>query len=244
MVEKLAVDFINHKGRILVVDGYAGWDPQERIKIRTYCTRTYHALFMRNMLITPTEKELQEDFTRGVHMNIFNAGELMCSKNISGVNTTSLTALDLVNRKISILGTQYAGETNKAIFKTLQYYYPRKGLMTFHGAATVGTDNKTTLMCGLSGSGKTALAVRSRNRKLLADDELCWGDKGIFNINGGCYAKVSNLEKEVEPEIYNSIKFGSICENVSFYKKSRDINFNDNSITENSRVSFPLNYLD
>lgn len=109
LIQNLAIDYINHNKKIFIVDGYAGWDPKHRVKVRTYCTRTYHALFMRNMLVKPTEKELEEDFSRGVDINVFNAGEMEISKNIAGVNSNTISAVNLSQKKLVLLGTQFAG---------------------------------------------------------------------------------------------------------------------------------------
>lgn len=243
LVEKIAIDYINHKGRCIVVDGYAGWDAHHRVKVRTYCTRTYHALFMRNMLIRPTEQELEEDFSKGVDINIFNAGEMMISPNIPGLKSGTCTALNLTQQRMVILGTQFAGEMKKSVFKILHYVFPRRGILTLHASANLNADGHSTIMCGLSATGKTALSLRSDKRKLIGDDEICWGDDGIFNIEGGVYAKIINLDRKVEPEIFDGIRFGAIVENANFYPGSRELNFNDTTITPNSRTSFPLNYL-
>jgi phosphoenolpyruvate carboxykinase (ATP) len=243
LIEKIAIDYINHKGRCIVVDGYAGWDKNNRVKVRTYCTRTYHALFMRNMLIRPTLKETNEDFSRGVDINIFNAGEMQVSPNLPGLKSGTVTTLNLSQQKMIILGTQFAGEMKKSVFKILHYVYPRRGILSLHSSATLNPDGSSTIMCGLSATGKTALSLRSDTRKLIGDDEICWGDEGIFNIEGGVYAKIINLDKNVEPEIYNGIRFGAIVENANFHEGTRELNFNDISITPNSRTSFPLDYL-
>lgn len=195
------------------------------------------------MLIRPTEKELEEDFSKGVDINIFNAGELEVSKNLKGLTSNMVTVLNLTQRKMVILGTQFAGEMKKSVFKILQYYLPRKNILTLHASATMNSNGTTSVMCGLSATGKTALGLRSDKRKIIGDDETCWNDDGIFNIEGGCYAKIINLDKHTEPEIYNSIQYGSIVENASFAPFSRDINFSDTSITPNARTAFPLNFL-
>lgn len=147
------------------------------------------------MLIRPTEQELDEDFSRGVDINIFNAGEMSTSRNIPGFTANMVTGLSLSQRKMVILGSQFAGEMKKSVFKILQYYYPRKNILTLHSSATLNPDGTSTLMCGLSATGKTALGLRSSKRKLIGDDEICWSKEGIFNIEGGCYAKIINLEK-------------------------------------------------
>lgn len=241
VLEKFAVSFLNHNRRCIVVDGYAGWNPQHRMKIRVFCTRSYHALFMRNMLIQPTAQELVEDFAKGVDIHIFNAGEMSVSKNIEGLTASTVCSLNLAEKKMVILGTQFAGEMKKSIFKIMHYFFPKKGILTLHASAAQSSTGYT-IMCGLSGTGKTALALR-KEFKIIGDDELCWGPDGIFGIEGGCYAKLINLKYEDEPEIYDAMKFGSILENVMFYPDTRDVNYNDATLTQNTRGSFPLNFL-
>jgi phosphoenolpyruvate carboxykinase (ATP) len=194
LLEKFAVSFINHHNRCIVVDGYAGWNKEHRLKIRVFCTRSYHALFMRNMLIVPTEQELVEDFAKGPDLHIFNAGEMNVSKNIEGLTDSTVCALSLSEKKMVILGTQFAGEMKKSILKTIHYFFPKKGILTLHASA-FQAKNGYTIMCGLSGTGKTALALH-KDFKLLGDDELCWGPEGLFGVEGGCYAKTINLSEE------------------------------------------------
>ena len=165
------------------------------------------------------------------------------SKNIPGATSNMITSLNLSQQKMVILGTQFAGEMKKSVFKILQYVFPRKNILTLHAACTLNSNGTSTIMCGLSATGKTALALRSDKRKIIGDDETCWSNDGVFNIEGGCYAKIIDLDRTVEPEIYNSIRYGSIIENASFYPHTRKINFNDTTITPNSRTSFPLNFL-
>jgi phosphoenolpyruvate carboxykinase (ATP) len=169
LVERLVTDYISHKHRVFVVDGYAGWDSANRIKVRTFTSRSYHALFMRNMLIRPSLEDLENDFSKGVDMHIFNAGDLQASKNIEGITGDMVTALNLKEKKLVIMGSQFAGEMKKGIFKMLQYYYPKKGILTLHASVTEGSKGDTALLCGLSGTGKTALVMNSY-RKLLGDD--------------------------------------------------------------------------
>lgn len=166
------------------------------------------------------------------------------SKNIPGLSSNMVTSLNLSQQKMTILGTQFAGEMKKSVFKILQYIYPRKNILTLHASCTLNKNGTSTLMCGLSATGKTALGLRSHDRKIIGDDETCWTSNGIFNIEGGCYAKIIDLDKHVEPEIYKAIKYGSIVENASFHPNSRSLNFSDTSITPNHRTSFPLNFLD
>lgn len=121
------------------------------------------------------------------------------SNNIPGINDNMVSALNLSGKMMVLLGSQFAGELNKGIFKILNYYYPRRGLLTLHCSALLNSDDSTTLMCGVIGTGKTALSLRAKNVKIIGDDEICWGPKGVFNLEGGCYAKVNNLVKDIEP---------------------------------------------
>ena len=197
-----------------MVDGYAGWDPEYRIKIRVICSRAYHGLFMRNMLIKPSKKELQEDFAEGADYYIFNAGEFHANTSVPGVNIKTAVSLNFQQRKMVILGTQYAGEMKKGVFTIMNYLMPKQGHLPLHTSANVGKDGDVSLFFGLSGTGKTALSAVG-DRELIGDDEHVWTDNGIFNIEGGCYAKCINLSAEKEPDIYNAIKFGAVLENIS-----------------------------
>jgi phosphoenolpyruvate carboxykinase (ATP) len=237
-----------------VVDGYVGWDPRYRLKIRVLCSRVYHALFMRNMLIVPTQRELETDFSKGVDFHIFNAGDMFCTKQIQGVGSETCVSVDLTGRKMSIIGTQYAGEMKKGVFGVTQYVYPKQGILTVHASCNEGPKGDTTILFGLSGTGKTTLSADPK-RKLIGDDEHAWTDSGVFNIEGGCYAKCIDLSPETEPDIYNAIKslsflslnsirFGSVVENVRFHDDSeRDIDYHNTSVTENTRCSYPLEYI-
>jgi phosphoenolpyruvate carboxykinase (ATP) len=149
----------------------------------------------------------------------------------------------LTEKKITILGTQYAGEMKKGVFGLMHYLMPKKGILSLHTSANEGEKGDVTLLFGLSGTGKTTLSADPK-RKLIGDDEHCWSQDGIFNIEGGCYAKAVALSAKNEPEIYNAIRFGSVLENVKFTDEtSREVNYNDISITENTRVSYPLEYI-
>ena len=236
-----AVDFLNTKDYLYVVDGYAGWDVQHRIKIRIICTRAYHALFMNNMLIRPSMEELENfgepDWT------IINSGQFPCNRMNKGMTSSTTISLNLDLQQVVILGTQYAGEMKKGIFSIMHYLMPKRGVLSLHSSANEDpVTGETAVFFGLSGTGKTTLSADPK-RNLIGDDEHCWSDEGIFNIEGGCYAKCINLSQESEPEIFSAIKFGTVLENVVFNDYTRYVDYTDNSITENTRASYPIDYI-
>jgi phosphoenolpyruvate carboxykinase (ATP) len=235
-----AVDYLNTRPQLYVFDGFAGWDPKYRIKVRVVCARAYHALFMRNMLIRPTEEELQNygtpDFT------ILNAGQFPANRYTSGMTSTTSVAIDFARREMVILGTQYAGEMKKGIFTVMHYLMPKAGVLSLHSSANEGPNGDVSLFFGLSGTGKTTLSA-DPSRLLIGDDEHCWSDDGVFNIEGGCYAKTIGLSAEKEPEIYNAIRYGSVLENVVFDEETRHVDYDDVSITENTRCAYPIEYI-
>lgn len=244
LCESRAIDYISSRPRVYVVDGYAGWDAKHRIKVRVICVRPYHALFMRNMLIVPTQEELQRDFLVGEpDYTVINAGEFSSSKLFSGINGKTAVCVNFSDRRLSILGTQYAGEMKKGVFTIMQYLMPKRGILSMHASANEGVNGDVTILFGLSGTGKTTLST-DPNRKLIGDDEHCWTDEGVFNIEGGCYAKCIGLSKAKEPEVFNAIKFGAVLENIEFHDMhSRVVNYNNISITENTRCSYPLEFI-
>ncbi|KND03954.1 phosphoenolpyruvate carboxykinase [ATP] [Spizellomyces punctatus DAOM BR117] len=235
-----AIDYLNTRSRLYVFDGFAGWDPKYRIKVRIVCARAYHALFMRNMLIRPTDEELanfgEPDFT------IFNAGEFPANRYTTGMTSTTSICLNFKRAEMVILGTQYAGEMKKGIFTVMHYYMPKAGVLSLHSSANEGPDGDVSLFFGLSGTGKTTLSA-DPHRFLIGDDEHCWSDDGIFNIEGGCYAKCIDLSAEKEPEIFNAIRFGSVLENVVYDPVSRIVDYSDSSKTENTRCAYPIEYI-
>src|SRR5690606_9582345 len=190
-----------------VIDGFAGWDPKYRIKVRVICTRAYHALFMHNMLIRPTKEELANfgdpDWV------IYNAGQMHANLKVPSVSTHTSVDLDFRTREFVILGSEYAGEMKKGVFTVLNYILPKQGVLSMHCSANEGDQGDTALFFGLSGTGKTTLSAAPK-RHLIGDDEHGWSDEGIFNFEGGCYAKTINLSPEGEPEIFHAIRFGSI----------------------------------
>lgn len=236
-----SMDYLNTRERLYVVDAYAGWDKKYRLKVRIICTRAYHALFMQNMLIMPTEEELanfgEPDYT------IFNAGGFPANRYTSKMTSKTTVDVHLEKKEIVILGTEYAGEMKKGIFSIMNYLMPLQDVLPMHCSANVGEDEDVTLLFGLSGTGKTTLSADPK-RHLIGDDEHCWTDEGVFNIEGGCYAKAIDLSAENEPDIFNAIRFGTVLENVVYDKKTRVVDYTDTSITENTRASYPINYID
>jgi phosphoenolpyruvate carboxykinase (ATP) len=233
-----AIDYLNTRERLYVVDGYAGWDSDHQIKVRVICCRPYHALFMHNMLIRPTREQL-ERFGEPDCV-IFNAGGFPANSMTADMTSKTSVGLSLDVREVVILGTEYAGEMKKAVFSLMNYLMPKVGVLSMHCSATTARNgDHSAVLFGLSGTGKTTLSA-DPHRLLVGDDEHCWTDEGVFNIEGGCYAKAIGLTREAEPEIFDAIKFGAILENVIYDEQSQHVDFTNTSITENTRASYPL----
>ena len=235
-----ALDYLNTCERLYCFDGFAGWDPKHRIKVRVICSRPYHALFMHTMLIRPTHEELASFGTPD--LVIYNAGAFPANRLTTGMGSTTSIDLSLEDRELVILGTEYAGEMKKGVFTVANYFSPKRGLLSMHCSATA--DKKTgvsSLLFGLSGTGKTTLSADPK-RHLIGDDEHVWSDEGIFNIEGGCYAKAINLTPENEPDIFQALRFGAVLENVVL-DEDRDVDYTDTSITENTRGAYPIEFI-
>lgn len=235
-----AIDYLNTRQKLYVIDGFGGWDPNERIKVRIICSRPYHALFMWNMLIRPTDEQLasfgEPDYV------IFNAGQFPANRYTTGMTSKTSVDLSFERQEIVILGTEYAGEMKKGIFTVMNYIMPKKGVLSMHCSANEGDDGDVSLFFGLSGTGKTTLSA-DPHRHLIGDDEHCWTEDGVHNIEGGCYAKAIDLSAENEPEIYGAIKFGTVLENVVYDKRTHAVDFSDVSITQNTRAAYPIEYI-
>lgn len=232
----IALEYLKSLDRVFVFDGFAGWDKKFQLKVRVICERAYHCLFMYNMLVRPTKEELV-DFEPDV--TIFNAGR--CKKSLT--ESKCMVGFNLQELDVVILGTEYAGEMKKGIFTIMHYLMPLKDVLSLHSSVNVSKNNPDdiSIFFGLSGTGKTTLSTEE-NRLLIGDDEHCWTDDGLFNIEGGCYAKCIGLKKEKEPEIWNAIKFGALLENVVLDSGNR-VDFEDSSITPNTRVSYPIYHI-
>ena len=236
-----ALDYLKTRERLYCFDGFAGWDPEiSHQGARHLSPRPYHALFMHTMLIRPTREELagfgQPDLT------IYNAGAFPANRLTSGMGSTTSIDLNLEARELIILGTEYAGEMKKGVFTVANYFAPKRGLLSMHCSAT--SDKETgasSLLFGLSGTGKTTLSADPK-RHLIGDDEHVWTDDGIFNIEGGCYAKAINLTPESEPDIFRALRFGAVLENVVL-EEDRTVDYTDVSITQNTRGAYPIEFI-
>lgn len=240
-VKAQAVSHLNAKPRLYVMDGFAGHDEKYRIKVRVITSRPYHALFMHNMLIRPSQDELatfgEPDYV------IYNAGDADADNSIDGVTSKTCVSLSLDHGEIVILGTEYAGEMKKGVFTVMNYLMPKAGHLSMHCSATVETKgDKSAILFGLSGTGKTTLSA-DPTRELVGDDEHVWTDDGIFNIEGGCYAKAIDLSRDREPAIFDALRFGAVLENVK-YNDNHEVDYTDVSITQNTRGCYPIEHID
>ena len=230
--------FVDGK-ELYVFDGFVGADPENRLPIRVINDHAWQSLFVHQLLIRPSATELEShepEFTI-ICINDFEA--------IPEVDGTSSNAFILINlsKKLVLIGTtNYAGEIKKAIFSVMNFILPSKGVFPMHCSANIGKDGDTSLFFGLSGTGKTSLSADPQ-RMLIGDDEHGWSDKGIFNFEGGCYAKCINLKEKHEPQIWNAVKNGAVLENVVINKESLKPDFDDGSLTENTRAAYPLDYI-
>jgi phosphoenolpyruvate carboxykinase (ATP) len=236
-----AVDYLNTRERLYVFDGFAGWDPRHRLKIRVVCSRPYHALFMHTMLIRPTKAELDAfgtpDFV------ILNAGRFPANRHTPGMTSKTSVDLSFEDGQAVILGTEYAGEMKKGVFTLMNYLMPRRGVLSMHCSATADkATGRSSVMFGLSGTGKTTLSADPK-RALIGDDEHCWTDDGVFNIEGGCYAKAIDLTPESEPDIFQALRFGAVLENVVLSAEDRHVDFRDARITQNTRGAYPIEFI-
>jgi phosphoenolpyruvate carboxykinase (ATP) len=240
IIHKKIVEYLNTKEELWVRDAYACADPRYRLNIRVVNERPGINLFAYNMFLRPTEEEL-ENFTPGWH--ILSAPGLKLDAAECGIRQHNAAVVSFKHRTILIAGTGYTGETKKGIFSVLNYILPQeKNVLSMHCSANIGRKGDTALFFGLSGTGKTTLSADPA-RRLIGDDEHGWASNGIFNFEGGCYAKCIDLSEEKEPEIFHAIRPGALVENTVFHAGTNIINFADKSITENTRVSYPLDYI-
>ncbi|MDF2187557.1 phosphoenolpyruvate carboxykinase (ATP) [Paraflavitalea sp. CAU 1676] len=240
IIHKKIVDHLNSRNELWVRDAFACADPRYRISIRVVNEQPAINLFAHNMFLRPTEAQL-DHFSPDWH--ILSAPGLRLDPEECGTRQHNAAVISFKHRTILIAGTGYTGETKKGIFSVLNYILPQdKGVLSMHCSANMGSKGDTALFFGLSGTGKTTLSADPQ-RMLIGDDEHGWTNNGIFNFEGGCYAKCIDLSEEKEPEIFHAIRPGALVENTVFYAGTSKINFADKSITENTRVSYPLDFI-
>ncbi len=225
---------------LFVQDLYGGADPASRLPVRFYTPSAWHALFVRNMFIRPERAALAEfepQFT------VLHAPDFEASPAKHGCRSSTVIAINFARKMIIIAGTRYAGEMKKSIFTVLNYLMPRQGILSMHCSANIGKDGDSAVFFGLSGTGKTTLSA-DPERRLIGDDEHGWSDTGVFNFEGGCYAKVIRLSAETEPAIWSATRrFGTVLENVMLDAATREVQYDSDAITENTRACYPIDYI-
>jgi phosphoenolpyruvate carboxykinase (ATP) len=228
------------QGRDLYIfDGYVGADPKYRLGVRVINELASHNLFAHQMFLRPTAEELkhhQPDFT------VIAVPGLQGDPDIDGINSEAFIVISFQKRLVLIGGSQYAGEIKKSVFSFMNYFMTKRHVVPMHCAANMDDNGNTALFFGLSGTGKTTLSADPR-RRLIGDDEHGWSDRGIFNFEGGCYAKTIRLSRKNEPQIWEAIRFGALLENVILDEQTRVPDYDDSSLTENTRVAYPVDYI-
>ena len=232
--------YLNDRPELFVEDLYCGADPDYRLSVRYVSPNAWHMAFVRNMFVRP---ELAELASFAPNFTVLHTPEFQADPAKHGTRSGTFIILNIAERAILIGGTRYAGELKKAMFTVMNYLMPKQGVLSMHCSANVGEEGDTALFFGLSGTGKTTLSADPA-RSLIGDDEHGWSEHGVFNFEGGCYAKVINLSAESEPDIYQTTQmFGTILENVVLDQTTRRVKFEEQSITENTRASYPLHYI-
>src|SRR5271154_5308573 len=240
--EVLYQDFLKHaEGMTLFAqDLYGGADPSHRIKTRVFTELAWHSLFIRTLLIRPEASALAGFVPE---LTMIDMPSFKADPKRHGCRSENVVAIDFARKIVLIGGSQYAGEMKKSVFTTLNYYLPEKGVMSMHCSANVGPNGDSAIFFGLSGTGKTTLSADPK-RTLIGDDEHGWSEDGIFNFEGGCYAKCIKLSEEAEPEIYAASKrFGAVLENVVFDPQTRVCDFDSDKLTENTRSAYPVEFM-
>ncbi len=225
---------------LFVLDAFVGAAPDYRVPIRLVTTHAWHALFARQLFRRPTLQELASSRPDWL---ILGVPECLATPSVHGSKTEAFIATDFSRKIILIGGTQYAGEIKKSLFTVMNYALPEQGVFPMHCSANVGKDDDVALFFGLSGTGKTTLSA-DPDRRLIGDDEHGWSDRGVFNFEGGCYAKCINLSEKNEPQIYQAIRFGCVLENVDLDPATRAVDYASDRFTENTRAAYPVEFID
>ncbi len=225
---------------LYVQDCFAGADPDHRLPVRIITEYAWHSLFARSVFVGP---DLATCGTHVPDFTVINTPKFHANQYEDGTNTEAFVVVNFERGLVIIGGTSYAGEIKKAVFSVMNYLLPQRGILSMHCSANIGERGDVALLFGLSGTGKTSLSADPQ-RRLIGDDEHGWGDNGVFNFEGGCYAKAIRLSPEAEPQIYNALRFGAVLENVILHEEPRRCDYDDDSITENTRAAYPLEYID
>src|ERR671917_421989 len=235
-----AAAYVENLEEIYVVDAYAGADPRYRLNVHVVTEHAWQALFARQLFRRPTREELdsfEPDWT------VISVPGLLTDPEEDATESETFVGIDFERKVVLVCGTAYAGEIKKSIFTVLNFVLPtERDVFPMHCSANVGKEDDVALFFGLSGTGKTTLSA-DPERSLIGDDEHGWSDTGVFNFEGGCYAKTIDLSPEKEPQIWDAIRFGAVLENVGMDRRTRAVDFEDGSITENTRVAYPLEYI-
>ena len=237
-LHKKILEYIKDK-QLYVFDGFVGADPDYRLSVRVINEFASHNMFVHDLFIDPSEEEL-ENFAPG--FTIISAPGCLAVPEEDGTSSEAFVILNFEKKMVIIGGTRYCGEMKKSMFSVMNYILPLKGVMSMHCSANIGVKDDVALFFGLSGTGKTTLST-DPNRRLIGDDEHGWSGKGVFNIEGGCYAKCINLNKENEPQIFNAIKFGTIVENLVIDPITGEPDYSDGKLTENTRAGYPVEFI-
>jgi phosphoenolpyruvate carboxykinase (ATP) len=225
---------------VFVQDCFAGADPAYTLAVRVVTQKAWHALFARQLFIRPTPEQTAN---YNPQFTVLFAPDFKAIPDEDGTGSETCIVINFTRRMVVIAGTMYAGEMKKSIFTVLNYLLPARGVMPMHCSANVGSDGKTALFFGLSGTGKTTLSADPQ-RHLIGDDEHGWSGRGVFNFEGGCYAKCIKLSHQNEPQIWNAIRFGTVLENVVIDEETRALDFNSDAYTENTRAAYPVDAID
>lgn len=235
------IQYLKEKDEVFVFNGFAGADKKYRLPIQVINEYAWHNLFAHQLFIRPQEEDLTDN--NSPEFTVISAPNFKADPSVDGTKSETFIIISFEKRTILIGGTEYAGEMKKSIFSVMNYLLPENEILSMHCSANVGREGDVALFFGLSGTGKTTLSADT-NRKLIGDDEHGWSPNGVFNIEGGCYAKCINLSYEKEPQIFNAIRFGSVLENVVIDPNSRLADYDDGSLTENTRAAYPIQAID
>ncbi|MGG3923987.1 phosphoenolpyruvate carboxykinase (ATP), partial [Geobacillus thermodenitrificans] len=230
------LDYLMKKDELFVFKGFAGADPKARLPIQVVNEFAWHNLFVHQLFIRPSTEELADHEPQ---FTVICAPNFKADPAVDGTRSEAFIIISFEQRTVLIGGTEYAGEMKKSIFSVMNYLLPEQGILPMHCSANVGQEGDVALFFGLSGTGKTTLSTDPK-RRLIGDDEHGWSSRGIFNIEGGCYAKCINLSREKEPQIFDAIGFGAVLENVILHDATRVPDYDDGTLTENTRAAYPL----